>query len=275
MTYRDFVPPIAFRAARRLFGHRRKPPLFTSYAEASKNCVGFGYEAEELVEVVYRKTLAYRDSLKSVHLPIGQSDALALFALGLVRGDNKPVTVLDFGGACGAHFYRIKALFCTELNLRWCVVETPAMVRKARSLQSESLSFCDSLSKAAEAIGNIDIVYSSGTLQCVPDAYGTLAELISCRGSYLVLPRLGLSEEPNDIVTCHEARLSDNGPGPMPHGLQDGVTRYPFVFPSRRRFEMQLAQDYQTILVSADGSGVFPVGGKRLTGLGYVLKRKA
>ena len=277
MTLRDFIPPIAsslkarFRSAYLTRTQRR---TFGSYEEALKECTSFGYEASDLVEVVYQKTLAYRDALRSDAPPMTPSDALALFALGLLFQRSNCIRVLDFGGACGAHYFRMQSLFPSSLPLRWHVVETPAMVRRARSLQTDSLRFFDTLSEAKDSLGQIDIVYSSSALQCVPDPHPALTALIECAGTYLVLPRFGLNAAKTSLITLHETALSDNGPGKMPRGIRDGKTRYPMTFLSREAVESQINQDYEILVTVADTSCIIPIEGHKLLGLGYVGSRK-
>jgi putative methyltransferase (TIGR04325 family) len=226
------------------------------------------------VEVVYRKTIAFRDSLANCPGQLTPSDTLAVFAIGLALPSSLQIKILDFGGACGAHYFRLRALLHEDIPLRYHVVETSAMAKKARPLQTDELSFFDSLHEAQNAMGHIDILYSSGTLQCVPDPHLALKQLLDCGASYLVLPRLGLSETSADVITVEDSRLSANGPGPMPADIPDGISRYPFTFPARKAIEAAIMNVYKIILRVADDSGVFPVNDEPLSGLGYVAQKK-
>src|SRR5689334_22774276 len=87
-----------------------------------------GYENSELVDVVFRKTLAYNPPKEDWPDLVGAS------------------TVLDFGGACGAHYK--EAQHYTP-DVRWAVVETPAMVRKASDIATDRLRFFTSIIEAA------------------------------------------------------------------------------------------------------------------------------
>ena len=285
MKCSDFVPPILTQLARRLRSGANRSKItakpyerratYLTYDEASKHCATRGYEAADLVEVVFQKTVAFRDSLLTSPPPMTLSDSLALFALGLSSSSSEPITVLDFGGACGAHYFRMRALIQPHVRLRWHVIETSAMSRRAAQLQTDELSFSDSLAAAKRSLGQIDIAFSSGTLQCVPDPHQTLTDLLDCHASYLVLPRLGMSETSKAVITIHEARLSYNGHGPMPPGMEDGVTEYPFTFASRTSIEACIAKNYEIILTMADPSGVYPVNNEPLVGLGYIARAKA
>ena len=250
---------------------RRVQPTYASYREAAAACANQGYEAGDLVEVVFRKTITYRDSMAHRPPEIAASDALLLFALGRAARNNEPLRVLDFGGACGTHYFATRALFLNRLPVQWHVVETSAMARRAMALEDGSLRFFDNIAQARQAFtGAPDVVHASGALQYSPDFRKALAELIACEGRYLVLPRLGLSETNADVVSVHEAKLSDNGPGRMPEGLSEGTTRYPFTFPAREAIEGLIAERYEFLIRATDSSGVFPVNDSELTGRGYV-----
>src|SRR3954471_560356 len=88
-----------------------------------------GYEHPELVEVVFRKTLAYQ--------PDG--------AWPEIEGAQ---TVLDFGGGCGIHYKQ-----ASSPTVRWAVVEPPAMVRRAKEIETDRLQFFTSIEDAAKWLG--------------------------------------------------------------------------------------------------------------------------
>ena len=87
-----------------------------------------GYENPELVETIFLKTINYNPD----------SD------WPLVAGIN---TVLDFGGGAGLH-YKVARRQCPDI--RWAVVETPAMVRRAKELGTDRLMFFERIDQAAD-----------------------------------------------------------------------------------------------------------------------------
>ena len=278
MRLSDFIPPVIHNASRgwRRWrankGHHRA--VFATYDEAALQCAAFGYETRELVNTVYLKTARYRDKCGSEGpVALTPADTLALFGIGLAHRTSAPtINVIDFGGACGAHYFLIKSLLGDRLRFNWHVVETRAMVERAADLQTAELKFFVSIEQAAAELASIDLAYSSGTLPFVPDALKSLTQLLATRPAFVVLARLGVTQRPKPVVTIHETRLSHNGPGPMPPGLQDGVTRYPYTFPVQAEIESILTQHHKIILQAPDGSGVFPVNDERLLGVGYVAE---
>ena len=234
-----------------------------------------GYENERLAEVVFRKTALYRNQLRDGPSIITLSDTPALFVAGLAWHPSEPLRVLDFGGACGAHYFLMRALFPpARVAFRWHVVETQTMARRARELEDAELRFFDSLPKAVAALGPIDVVFASGALQCVPDPYQCLADLLACGGRYLALTRVGCTRKGEPLIIIHHSRLSENGPGPMPADLADGIASYPFTFPVAGVVESLITSRYTVLLETKDESGCFPVNNEPLIGRGYVAERR-
>jgi putative methyltransferase (TIGR04325 family) len=276
MPYKDLIPPVLVKVAKAaraaLHNSSAQHRTFASYKEAAAECKEFGYEKAELVDIVFQKTAIYRNNcdLKNTqNLTIAET--LALFALGLGY-DRRKINVIDFGGACGAHFFRMRAFLNREVTLRWHVVDTPAMVRRAKEFSNFELEFFDSLGAAVASFEQIDVIFSSGTLQYAYDPLKTLADLLACNSRYVALARLALGAGDSSIVEIQESRLSENGPGPLPPGFKDGISRYPVTFASENRIESILRERYRILLRIPDAS----VGADDncVSGLGYVAERK-
>ena len=195
MQLRDLVPSIRLPTARWLRTRLRSAPpssrVYQTYAEALRICDNSGYETDVVVEVVARKTEMLRDHLlatKPFQLT-GAPDLLTLLSVvtTALSANRDVLRVLDFGGACGAHFFVVKAALGHILNLRWHVVETPAMCDKARALQTDELQFFEHQEHAVAAMDGVDLVYCSGALQYAPDPPAALAELTSHKAQYFVL----------------------------------------------------------------------------------------
>ena len=276
MKLRDFVPPVAMSAVRRLrFASGRKQ--YANYAQALNNCTERGYENADIVNVVVEKTKRYRDDLfqKSLPVQLNVTSAYSLCAL-LASIEPKEINVLDFGGAAGAHYFLARSILPSSCRLNWLVVETPAMAEKARRiLSSDELSFSSTLIDATNSMKPIDLLHTSGTLQCVDRPYDYLRELISTSANHILFNRLGLTKGNHDVITTHDSWLSWNGPGPMPSGIADRKVRYPFVFPRESVFMETLSDIYNIIMTFDDSSGIFPVDDEPIIGLGLLARRRA
>lgn len=280
LSIRDLLPPIALAALRR-WRQGQGVTTFASYGDALQSCVDSGtesgYENSDLVRLIVAKTERYRADLATAGAPIqlGATAAYSLAAL-LTSGDRDPIQVIDFGGAAGAHYLLARALLPESRRLRWIVVETPAMVRQAEpALSSDELAFSADLQAAVRELGRVDLLHTSGTLQCVANPYATLDSLLATGAHHILFNRLGWTAGPREVITTHASWLSDNGPGAMPAGFVDRRIRYPFVFPRQDLFQASLARHYEILLRFEDASGVFPVGREPLLGLGLLARRKA
>lgn len=148
-----------------------------------------GYEHPELVDVVFQKTLTYSPPQERWPEIEGAS------------------SVLDFGGGCGQHYKQARSS-----DVRWAVVETPAMVERARELETERLRFFVDVGDAAEWLGSIDVMHSNGALQYVRDPEETLKRLCGLNAKTMLWYRVTLSDGAAQRET-QSSFLGDNGPG--------------------------------------------------------------
>jgi hypothetical protein len=162
-----------------------------------------GYENEELVDTIFRKTVAYE--------PRGDWPLVA---------DIK--TVLDFGGGAGLH-YRLACL--QNPDIRWAVVETRAMVRRARELATNRLMFFSDIEEAADWLNDVELMHSNGAIQYVPDAIKTVRSLCATRPATMVWKRVPVIDGGAQGPEVQTSFLSDNGPGSLPT-VSDKVVRY-------------------------------------------------
>lgn len=261
-------------------GDRELPPIlqsrYPSFAEAMKVCTRNGYENIDIVQVVLEKTKAYRDGLMRKSAPIQVNPSSAYSLCSVLMSTRAPeIRVLDFGGACGAHYFAARAVLPASVRLDWMVVETPEMARRAgEAMTGPELRFSSDLKTAAASFPRLDLLHTSGTLQCVDKPYEFLAMLLETPASYVLFNRLGLTKGDHEVITIHESWLSENGHGPLPAGFQDRRVRYPFVFPREAPFVEALLANHEIAAVFDDKSGIFPVENEPLFGLGLLARRR-
>lgn len=161
-----------------------------------------GYDDPELVDVIFRKTQAYQPRE----------------AWPEIAGTS---SVLDFGGGCGLH-YKLARLECPDI--RWAVVETPAMVERAHELSTDRLRFFTSIASAAEWLGPFDLMHSNSALQYAADPESALRQLCSLRANRMIWKRIALSDGclERDVQL---SLLGYNGPGVLP-GIKEKNIRY-------------------------------------------------
>jgi putative methyltransferase (TIGR04325 family) len=151
-----------------------------------------GYENDELVETIFRKTIAYE--------PSGEWP--------LVEGVK---SVLDFGGGCGLHY---KLARRQAPNIHWAVVETPSMVLRARELATDKLAFFSDIGEAAEWLGQIELMHSNGAIQYTPAPLETIRQLCATRPAMMVWYRVPVTKGAMKREV-QSSFLDDNGPGTL------------------------------------------------------------
>lgn len=132
--------------------------------------------------------------------------------------------MLDHGGQCG-HYKRI--LPSIGVLCVWAVVETTAMASAASIFKQDDLNFFDNIEAAVNWLGGgVDLLWSSGTLQYVPNPMEELDRLIQLDSLVLTYSRMVFSNDNSSISRMQKSRLKDNGPGPLPSGFEDCEIQY-------------------------------------------------
>ncbi len=255
---------------------KNKQRKFNSYNEALKYCSVDAYEKTELIDVILKKTIHFKSTINNNVIPVWETSAYSLISIlnpALENANSKTINVLDFGGACGAHYFHLRALIDTNIKLNWVVVETNTMVNYAKNLETEELKFTSTFSEAVSKLGSVDLIHTSGTLQCVDDPHKYLAEMLGIDARWLLFNRLGLNKIDRDVITIHKSKLSWNGIGELPEGYEDKWIKYPFVFMSEKKFYDQLQKKYSVIAKFDDKTGMFDVAGEKIVGYGLLCKK--
>lgn len=213
--------------------------------------------------MVADKTVVFRDSNPN---KISATSAFLLAALSQGIYNN----IVDFGGACGAHYFEIRK-FLTH-PVKWIVVETPQMVSsaKSRKLETDELIFVDSL----DYLPQIDFIHSSGTLQSVPDAYGTLQKLMNLGAKNILFNRMMFNKNDREFTTVQKSKLADNGKGKLPDGYIDKEISYPHTTLSFNKFNSFLSNKYSLTWEFDEPSGSYQIGNDPIIGCGmfYTMK---
>ena len=154
-----------------------------------------GYENPELIETIFQKTREYSPTEPWLEMA-GIS------------------SVLDFGGACGRHY---KEAVTASPMVRWAVVDTPAMVARAKEMETDHLKFFADIDAAASWLGPIEVMHSNGALQYTERPMDSLKKLCALRASSMWWFRVSTGDGTRATQT---SMLSDNGPGPSKFTLK-------------------------------------------------------
>ncbi len=273
-TIEQFIPPIISELIKSNSA-AESHPKYSTYQEALKLCTTNAYEEAELIEVILKKTKRFSDNFNEQTAIISNTNAYSLLSLinPVIESKSNHIKVLDFGGACGAHYFQLRNLLDKRLKLSWIVVETPEMVKQAKVLETDELSFTSDFELAVNKLGEIDLLHTSGTLQCVEKPYEYLTQILQTNAKWILFNRLGLNKLDRDVITIHSSKLSWNGIGDLPEGYTDRWIRYPFNFPSESKFVNKIREHYAITAKFEDKSGMYNVKGEDIIGYGLLCQR--
>jgi putative methyltransferase (TIGR04325 family) len=256
----------------------RKHPLFPSYEAALAQCSQDGYENDLLMEVMSYKMSRYLDNQKRQFDPaFSHTQAFTQLAIAKLLAhypDKKTFHILDFGGSMGGHYFDTKRLLGNNIRFKWAVVETPATAKAAQQFANDEIAFFDSLETACAHLSTIDLLHTSGTLQCVNQPYAFLERLLAIQSPFILFNRIGLNRKNRDVITIHHSKLSWNGPYGLPPNVEDRPIKYPFTFISEANFLQKLQANYTIAAQFKDDSGIFSIPSEDIIGGGFLVEKK-
>jgi putative methyltransferase (TIGR04325 family) len=242
--------------------------VFPSFAAARAAC-GTGYDDTDVADVI-----AYKTSLAFDRRQIAPEQALnSIIALGICAAEttDRPLRVLDFGGGCGFHYFRVSQVVRTPLH--WAITETPTMAQRAAKLANGRFDVFATIEEASKALGEIDLVHASSAIQYVPDPLETLKYLAALRARFFALIRFPVWNAPR-LVGLQRSRLSGNGIGPMPPHIADRDVAYPVTFLNFDEITRILSQ-YEIVLSMVAPSSNYEFRGQLVPGASLIFRSKA
>jgi putative methyltransferase (TIGR04325 family) len=241
--------------------------IFPDFASALTAC-GPGYNDADIADVI-----AYKTALPIDPRQFAPEQALnSILSIGVAAAEitDRPLAVLDFGGGCGFHYFRVASAIHTPL--RWAVVETPTMAERAAKVAQRRFEVFTDIAAATAALGRIDIVHASSAIQYVPDPLATLKVLAKLSARYFTLARFPVWGR-NQIVGLQISPLSANGIGPMPPTIADREVRYPVTFTNFDDVMRTLA-NYEIALALPSPSSTYDVRGQQVQGINLIFRSK-
>ena len=271
MKIKLLVPPIIVLLIRRILGLDGFKE-YSDFSTALRSCSVDGYQNKELCNMIADKTVNYISCLKNKpHLVNPKSTLLLSAILKYMSLANKNTfNILDFGGACGVHYYEIRDLLPKDIKLKWYIVETEQMVKSAldRELNNEELSF---VSSVKEIQTRIDFIHSSGTLQCCKDPYEIINLFLELDANWIFFNRMIFNEIDRELVVVQKSLLASNGPGKIPKGYRNKIVSYPNTIMSFKKFNSKFT-DLKYILewIFEEQSGSYKIKNNKFLGKGLL-----
>lgn len=241
--------------------------VFPNFAAAAAGC-GAGYHDAEIADVIAYKTGLAID----VHQFAPEQAINSILSVGIAASDStaRPLKVLDFGGGCGFHFFRVTASI--RVPLRWALVETPTMAMRAAKLSQGRFDVFSDIAAGAEALGSVDLVHASSAIQYVPEPLTALQVLAALRPRYFALLRFPWWTGPQ-TVGLQPSTLAGNGIGPLPPGMPDRQIMYPVTFTNFNEVLRTLG-DYDVVLAVPSPSSIYELGGQKIPGISVIFRLK-
>lgn len=197
-------------------------------------------------------------------------NSIASVGIAAANIADRPLTVLDFGGGCGFHYFRVVPVVRTPLQ--WAIVETPTMADRAAKLARGRFQVFTNVAEAAKVLGRIDLLHASSALQYVRDPLATLKALVALRPRYFALTRFPLWGGVQ-VVGVQKSMLAGNGIGPMPPQIPDREVLYPVTFTNFDDVMRTLA-DYQVVMALGSPSSTYEVCGRHVQGISLIFCSK-
>lgn len=266
---KDFIPPIFIK----LFKVTRE---YKSYHEALHMAKNGAYENRILCQVVAEKTKIFISELKTKPY---QLNATNVFLLATIQSyfnetKKKEMHILDFGGACGVHYYEVFPFIPKDCKVKWTVIETEEMVKAAKKFGcgNHNLNF---ISDIDDVDAEVDLIYSSCALLYVKDPYLDLDKLMKLNAKWILFNRMMFNEDDRDIYTLQKSKLSGNGPGKLPNEYIDVEMSYPHTTLSLPKFKKALSEFYNLEWEFEEKTGTHQINFEKVTGMGMFLKLKS
>jgi putative methyltransferase (TIGR04325 family) len=249
---------------------------YENYSVAIQFCTNDAYQNIELCNMIADKTSVYIETLKKKPHNLSPTNVFLLAAINqyIIDHSKNELTVLDFGGACGAHYFEMKRFIPNNISLKWYVVETEQMVKSAiaKGLQNNELKFISSIEDANDSI---DFIHSSSALQYVPNPYQFTEMLINLKADRIFFNRMMFNESDRGFVTIQQSLLSANGPGKMPEGYTDKIISYPHTTISLPQFDTMFADNnYAMDWIFDEPSGSYKIKNEKIIGKGLLYVKK-
>lgn len=271
MNVKELLPPLVTNWIKQ----NRKVTKYSSYDEAIKACSAGAYENSELCDVIADKTVAHISGLNEKPYRFNPTTVYLAFAINysIAKSKKNTIDVLDFGGACGMHYFEVRRIIPASVTLNWTVIETEEMIRAARErgLQKGELKFEDKI----ESVDSADFIHSSSALQYVPAPYEFLNRLLKLGAKMILLNRMMFNLNDADIITVQRSFLSSNGPGKLPERYTDRIISYPHTTMSFKKMnERMIHSGYELFSEFDEPSGSFALGKEAIAGKGllYVVR---
>ena len=154
---------------------------YSTYEEARSYCDG--YEDPVLIDEVSNVTAQIQETCldkRSQNIDFYSNRYFlgpALAGIGTTS-----MNVIDFGGACGNHYFNFKSLVGDRLKLNWRVIETEGTAKAGKKFENDELSFFGNCATMRLTTYKRGLIYAIPVEHC-----STVPNHIKCWKNYWVV----------------------------------------------------------------------------------------
>jgi putative methyltransferase (TIGR04325 family) len=188
---KEFIPPIFWKIYRNnqseygFFGN------YPTWEEAMKDAEGYDKDIiletvkNSLLQVKEGKAIYERDSV--LFDKIEYSFPVLTMLLKVALENQGKLSVLDFGGSLGSHYFQYRKFLADVTELQWSIVEQSKFVQCGQEFfANDELKFYYDIDRCLQE-RNPQLILLSGVLQCLEKPYEMLEYILSYKFAYVVL----------------------------------------------------------------------------------------
>jgi putative methyltransferase (TIGR04325 family) len=242
---KEFIPPIFWKIYRNnqseygFFGN------YPTWEEAMKDAEGYDKDIiletvkNSLLQVKEGKAIYERDSV--LFDKIEYSFPVLTMLLKVALENQGKLSVLDFGGSLGSHYFQYRKFLADVTELQWSIVEQSKFVQCGQEFfANDELKFYYDIDRCLQQ-RNPQLILLSGVLQCLEKPYEMLEYILEKDFKYIVFDRTAFVKgNLGEILTLQK----------VPPSIYPAS--YPAWFLNRNKFLNYIQEKYNTI-IECDG----------------------
>lgn len=243
---KEFIPPIFWKVYKNnpseygFFGN------YPNWEAAMKDAEGYDKDIiletvkNSLLQVKEGKAVYERDSV--LFDKIEYSFPVLTMLLKVALENQGKLSVLDFGGSLGSHYFQYRNFLADVKELQWSIVEQAKFVECGQEFfANNELKFYYDIDSCLQE-RNPQLILLSGVIQCLEKPYEMLEQILEKDFKYIVFDRTAfVKDNQEEILTLQK----------VPPSIYPAS--YPAWFLNRKKFVGYFQEKYHLI---SEGDGV-------------------
>lgn len=236
-----FIPPIILNIYKNIRVDNRYGFFgnYSSWEAAQQDSIGYNSDIildkvrDSLLKVKTGEAIYERDSV--LFDKIQYSFPVLAGLLRIVSTNGNKLSVLDFGGSLGSHYYQNKQFLSSLDSLKWSVVEQENFVKCGKQLfKDEHLKFYFD-TETCWRYEQPDVILISNVLQYLHDPHNFLKNLVKYRAKHIIFDKTPFIKSSHDQITIQK----------VPPAIYDAS--YPAWFFNKDKFLEHFEHDYKLV----------------------------